>query len=215
VTQFSHLYTGKSMDRDSARELLDIVARWERRALAERGDRWVYGSDELYLLSEEPLPDAEHYGDFPQIENGVGAVTSLRGRVADGLERLPRLDGKRIAVVTGTSMAPLMPPLLERLTQATGAHFELLVTENSLFGPTTTTAGLLVSDDFRRVLAGRTDFDLALIPAESINENGVFLDDTSFVALREEFPFPVYPSYDFIDVLEAEPAVGSSLRSAA
>ena len=215
VTQFSHLYTGESMGRDSSRALLEIVRRWERRALAERGDRWVYGSDELYLLSEAELPDVEHYGDFPQIENGVGAVTSLRSRLADGLMRLPRLDGKRIAVVTGTSMAPLMPPLLASLTEATGAHFELLVTENSLFGPTTTTAGLLVSDDFRRVLAGRTDFDLALIPAESINENGVFLDDTSFVALREEFPFPVFPSYDFIDVLEAEPAVGSSLRSAA
>jgi len=215
LTQFSHLYTGKGMDREASRELLRIVERWEQRALAERGDRWVYGSDELYLLSDEPLPGAEHYGDFPQIENGVGAVTSLRSRIADGLTRLPRLEGKRIAIVTGTSMAPLMPPLLESLTTATGAHFELLVTENSLFGPTTTTAGLLVSDDFRRVLAGRTDFDLALIPAESINENGVFLDDTSFVALREEFPFPVYPSYDFIDVLEAEPAVGSSFRSAA
>ncbi|NJK42563.1 MAG: DUF512 domain-containing protein [Aquincola sp.] len=112
-------------------------------------------------------------------------------------------------------MAPLMPPLLDSLTQATGARFELLTTENSLFGPTTTTAGLLVSDDFRRVLSGRTDIDLALIPAESINENGVFLDDTTFVSLREEFTFPVFPSYDFIDVLEAEPAVGSSLRSAA
>lgn len=215
VTQFSHLYTGKSMAKDSSLELLGIVARWEKRALAERGDRWVYGSDELYLLADVPLPGAEHYGDFPQIENGVGAVTSLRERVAAGLERLPRLDGKRIAIVTGTSMAPLMPSLLESLGSATGAHFELLVTENSLFGPTTTTAGLLVSDDFRRVLAGRSDFDLALIPAESINENGVFLDDTSFVALREEFPFPVFPSYDFIDVLEAEPAVGSSFRSAA
>ena len=215
LTQFSHLYTGKSMDRDAACELLDIVGRWERKALAERGDRWVYGSDELYLLADSPLPDPEHYGEFPQIENGVGAVTSLRERVADGLSRLPRLDGKRIAVVTGVSMAPLMPPLLARLTEATGAQFELLSIDNSLFGPTTTTAGLLVSDDFRRALAGRIDFDLALIPAESINENGVFLDDTSFVALREEFPFPVFPSYDFIDVLEAEPAVGSSYRSAA
>jgi putative radical SAM enzyme (TIGR03279 family) len=215
LTQFSHLYTGKSMDRGAARELLDIVERWEARGLAERGDRWVYGSDELYLLAEEPLPDAEHYGEFPQIENGVGAVTSLRMRVTEGLERLPRLEGRRIAVVTGVSMAPLMPPLLEQLTAATGARFELLPIDNSLFGPTTTTAGLLVSDDIRRALAGRTDFDLALIPAESINENGVFLDDTSFVALREEFPFPVFPSYDFIDVLEAEPAVGSSFRSAA
>ncbi|MCU0618512.1 MAG: DUF512 domain-containing protein [Gemmatimonadaceae bacterium] len=215
VTQFSHLYSGKPMDAEHASRLLDVVERWEARALEEKGDRWVFGSDELYLLAGRELPDEAHYGDFAQIENGVGAVTSLRGRVAEGVERLPRLDGRRIGVVTGTSMAPLMPPLLAQLHAATGAHFELLPVENSLFGPTTTTAGLLVSDDIRRALAGRTDLDLALIPAESINESGVFLDDQSFIALREEFPFPVFPSYDFIDVLEGECAVDAPLRSAA
>jgi putative radical SAM enzyme (TIGR03279 family) len=215
LTQFSHLYTGKSMDRDVSRELLAHVDRWAARALSERGDRWVYGSDELYLLAEAPLPDAAHYGDFAQIENGVGAVTSLRSRVRDGVERLPRLDGRQIAVVTGVSMAPLMPPLLDQLEQATGARFELLPVDNSLFGPTTTTAGLLVSDDIRRALAGRTDFDLALIPAECINDQGLFLDDQPFIAVREEFPFPVYPSYDFIDVLEAEVAGTPRIRSAA
>jgi putative radical SAM enzyme (TIGR03279 family) len=215
LTQFSHLYTGKSMDRDVSRELLAHVDRWATRALDERGDRWVYGSDELYLLAEAPLPDEAHYGDFSQIENGVGAVTSLRSRVRDGVERLPRLDGRRIAVVTGVSMAPLMPPLLDQLEQATGARFELLPVDNSLFGPTTTTAGLLVSDDIRRALAGRTDFDLALIPAECINDQGLFLDDQPFIAVREEFPFPVYPSYDFIDVLEAEVAGTPRIRSAA
>ena len=75
----------------------------------------MFGSDELYLLAERALPDAEHYGDFSQIENGVGAVASLRERVRDGLCALPRLDGKRIGVVTGVSMAPLMPELLEQL----------------------------------------------------------------------------------------------------
>ena len=38
VTQFSHLYTGKSMDRGSSRELLDIVEQWQARGLAERGE---------------------------------------------------------------------------------------------------------------------------------------------------------------------------------
>ena len=51
LTQFSHLYTGKSMDPETAGSLLAHVERWEERALRERGDRWVYGSDELYLLS--------------------------------------------------------------------------------------------------------------------------------------------------------------------
>ncbi|HEY0971161.1 MAG TPA: DUF512 domain-containing protein [Gemmatimonadales bacterium] len=212
LTQFSHLYTGKSMDRDTARALLSHVESWEELASAERGNRWVLGSDELYLLAERELPGAEHYGDFSQIENGVGAVTALRTRVREGLDRLPRLDGRRIGVVTGRSMAPLMPELADLLAERTGAHFELIPMTNSLFGPTVTTAGLLVGADIRRALDGRTDLDLALIPAESINDNGVFLDDEPFVVLRESLPMPVFPSYDFVDVLELE---GDAARTAA
>ncbi len=204
LTQFSHLYTGRSMDAPTAAALLDHVDRWAQRALAERGERWVAGSDELYLLAGRELPGPEFYGEFQQIENGVGSVASLRLRVQEGLHQLPRLDGKRIGVVTGVSMAPLMPALLEQLTARTGARFDLLVAENSLFGPTTTTAGLLVGADIRRALAGRADLDLALIPAECVNDDGLFLDDESFVAVRESLPMPVYPSYDFIDALVPE-----------
>jgi putative radical SAM enzyme (TIGR03279 family) len=212
LTQFSHLYTGKSMDRESADELLSVVDRWAERARRERGESWVYGSDELYLLAERPLPEAEYYGEFPQIENGVGAVASLRSRVVEGLDSLPRLEGRKIGVVTGVSMSGMMPALLQQLTEATGARFDLIVTENSLFGPTTTTAGLLVGADIRRALSHRADLDIALIPAECINDNGLFLDEESFIAVREEMPMPVFPSYDFIDVLigEGEPRVAEA-----
>ncbi len=204
LTQFSHLYTGESMNVANARTLLATAEGWGERALAERGDRWAFASDELYLLAGASLPGVEHYGDFAQIENGVGSVTSLRHRVAQGMDRLPRLDGRRIGVVTGKAMAQLMPELLDAVSARTGAHFELIVAENSLFGPTTTTAGLLVGADISRVLAGRADLDLALIPAETINEDGIFLDDATFVDVRELLPMPVFPSYDFIDVLERE-----------
>ena len=212
LTQFSHLYTGKSMDAENAGSILAAVERWEARALLERGDRWVYGSDELYMLAERDLPGAEHYGDFSQVENGVGAVALLRERVKDGLDNLPRLDGKHIGVVTGVSMAAFMPELLEALTERTGGRFSLIVMENSLFGPTTTTAGLLVGADIRRALSDRQDLDLALIPAETINDDGLFLDEERFVALRETLPMPVYPSYDFIDVLSMEDGPSLSCR---
>lgn len=215
LTQFSHIYTGQSMDVGNAARILEAVDRWAARSQRERGEPWVYGSDELYLLAGRPLPEAAHYGDFSQIENGVGAVTSLRGRVAEGLGRLPRIDGRRIGVVTGAAMAPLMPALLDQLRGATGAHFELIPTTNSLFGPTVTTAGLLVGADIRRALEGRTDLDLALIPAETINDGGIFLDDESFVAVREALPMPVYPSYDFIDVLELEGQPSCALTGSA
>ena len=204
LTQFSHLYTGESMGAERTRALLSVVERWATRASEERGDPWLYGSDELYLLAGFELPAASHYGDYAQIENGVGSVTSLRERVKAGAPSLPRLEGRRIGVVTGTSMAPLMPQLLAQLEASTGATFVLIPTTNSLFGPTTTTAGLLVGADIRRALDGRVDLDLALIPAETINDSGLFLDDERFIAVRESLPIPVYPSYDFIDVLSLE-----------
>ncbi len=204
LTQFSHLYTGKGMDRDTAGTILDQVERWGARAKRERGETWVFGSDELYMLAERRLPGPAHYGEFAQIENGVGAVTSLRMRVADGLDRVARRDGQCIGVVTGLAMAPLMRPLLERLGDVSGAEFELIVAENSLFGPTITTAGLLVGKDILIALADRHDLDIALIPAETINEDGVFLDDYTLAQVRESLPMPIFPSYDFIDVLESE-----------
>ncbi|MBC7791028.1 MAG: DUF512 domain-containing protein [Anaerolineae bacterium] len=202
VTQFSHLYTGASMDAGNANRILSRVEFWEDRALAERSDRWVFGSDELYLLAERELPDADHYGDFVQIENGVGAVAALRARVHAGASKLPQLHGRRIGVVTGKSMAALMPGLLEILSDATGARFTLIVAENSLFGPTTTTAGLLVGADIRRVLEDHiAALDLVLIPAECLNDDNLFLDDQSFSDLRSAFSIPIIPSYDFVDVL--------------
>jgi putative radical SAM enzyme (TIGR03279 family) len=201
LTQFSHLYTGRSMDRESAAGLLEVAGRWGARARTERGHTWVYGSDELYLLAGRDLPPIDFYGDLSQIENGVGAIAALRDRVAKGVSELTWIGPSRIGVVTGTSMAPLLPELLDQLTEVTGAQFVLIPTENSLFGPTTTTAGLLVGADIRRALEHREDLDLALISAESINGDGVFLDDERFDTLRTSFAFPVHPSYDFIDVL--------------
>lgn len=205
LTQFSHLYTGETMNAKNATRILEQVEAWGERGQRERGETWIAGSDELYLLAGRDMPDEEFYGEFAQIENGVGAVTSLRKQVREGLARLDRLDGMRIGVVTGKSMEALMPELLGELHRVTGASFELIPLVNTLFGPAIGTAGLLVGADLRAALEARTDLDLALIPAETINDDGLFLDDDSLVALRAAMPMPVLPSYDFIDVLERDP----------
>src|SRR5438034_1092310 len=96
LTQFSHLYTGRKMDRDTARSILAQVEGWGRRATRLRGETWVFGSDELCLLAERELPGPKHYGEFAQIENAVGAVTSLRMRVAAGLDSVAHREEQRI-----------------------------------------------------------------------------------------------------------------------
>src|SRR5256886_5225270 len=172
-----------------------------RRALAGRGGPWCYGADDLDVQAGEPLPAAEWYGDFEQRENGVGAVRFLQTRIAAAVDRLPDLAGKRIGVVTGKAMGPLMPQVLAYVASTTGGCFELIVVENTLFGSSVTTAGLLPGAAIERALCDRRDLDFVLLPAEAANDDLVFVDDVSAGELAERLPCPVHLSYDFADVL--------------
>src|SRR5207237_1480814 len=125
--------------------------------------------DDLYLQAGEPLPAAEWYGDFEQRENGVGSVRFLQTRIAAAIDRLPDLARKRVGVVTGRAMGPLMPPVLTDVASTTGGCFELIVIENTLSGPSVTTAGLLPGAAVERALADRRDLDFVLLPAEAVN----------------------------------------------
>ena len=111
---------------------------------------------------------------------------------------------KRIGIVTGTAMAPLIPQIVTDLTQITGAHFEILGLENTLFGPSVTTAGLLPGKAILAALQNRSDLDLALLPAESVNDDLLFMDDMEAHALAAQVPMPVRLSYDFADALVGE-----------
>lgn len=203
LTTFSRHELVRGPTADEARAAVEAVRRWERRARGERAGGWVYGSDELYMLAGEPFPPAGAYDGFPQVENGVGAVRYLEELVAAEIATLPTLVGRRVLVCTGTAMGRLMPEVLPALVAATGASFELAVLENTYFGSAVTTAGLLPGADFRRVLADRGDCSLALLPAESVNDDGIFVDDVPLATLVAEAPMPVRLSYHFTDALGA------------
>lgn len=214
LTEFSKRELVREPTPEECRAALATVERRAVRALAERGAPWCYGADDLYLQAGQPLPPPEWYGDFEQRENGVGSVRFLETRIALGRSALPDLSGKRIGVVTGTAMGRLMPEVLEGLSAATGAHFELVVLENTLFGPTVTTAGLLPARAIEAALRGRGALDLALLPAEAVNDDLVFMDDVGAEALADRLPMPVRLSYDFADALTlASPENQTGARS--
>src|SRR5215469_1492765 len=63
-----------------ALRVVDLVQRRQERFAAEPGaDRmpFVYLSDEWYFTTGCPFPPAHHYGDFAQLENGVGMTRKL------------------------------------------------------------------------------------------------------------------------------------------
>ena len=201
LTEFSKLHLVREATADECRAAIAAIDAFAAQAHAERGQHWAYGSDDLYLVAGLDLPDTTRYDDFDQVENGVGAVRFLQRavRVRGGIPA--HLTGRRIGVVTGTAMARLMPLVLDVVARETGAAFELLVAQNTLFGPTVTSAGLLPGRDFRTALQSRGDLDAALLPAEAVNDHGQFLDDMTWQELQAAVPISVYASYDLADAL--------------
>ena len=170
-------------------------------AVAERGVHWAFGADELYLRAGVELPPADIYDGFDQVENGVGSVRWLQRRIEAESSNLQGWQGKRIGVITGTAMSQLMPMVLEPLAGFTGSEFELIPVVNTLFGPSVTTAGLLPGVAMQQALRGRRDLDLVLLPAESVNDDGLFIDNMSIDLLTASVPIEIRLSHDFTDAL--------------
>jgi len=203
LTEFSKHHLVREPTAPECAAAVALVERHAAMSRAERGISWCLGADELYLRAGLPLPGPEAYDDFDQVENGVGSVRYLQMRIREEAGGLANLAGRRVAVCTGTSMGPLMPQVLAPLAEATGASFELLVLENTLFGPSVTTAGLLPGAAFLAALRDRNDLDLALLPAESINDDGLFMDDVDAHALQAQVPVEIRFSHHFTDALAA------------
>jgi putative radical SAM enzyme (TIGR03279 family) len=171
----------------TAPEALDVMARverWQRQFVAEAGAPFVYLSDEWYYLTRRPFPRARHYGDYAQIENGVGMTRHLLDAWRQARRALPAAlpTPRRLALVTGTMAVPILRRLAADLRRVVGLEVCLLPVENRFFGPTTTVAGLLTGQDvLDAVRAACADFipaDLILLPRVLLDNAGArFLDD--------------------------------------
>jgi putative radical SAM enzyme (TIGR03279 family) len=167
------------LGRAEAEAAIDRVEEARSRALVQRGFGWCYAADELYLIAGRLLPDASYYDDGALYENGVGAVRRFVEAFDEGLGDVPSFEGRRVRLVTGASMAPFLHERAPRLAGATGADVDVVEVVNDYFGPSVTVAGLLGGRDIMRALGASREGDVVVLPAEALNADGRFIDDTS------------------------------------
>ena len=174
------------------------------KALKERGKRWVYAADEMYLGGGLPVPALSHYDGWDLTENGVGAVAGFLSGFEQGIRRVRRLDGFRIRILTGASMAPFFRHLSPRIEEASGAPVLVHEVANSFYGEIVTVAGLLGGRDMLAAVPDPVPGDLILLPKEALNAEGLFIDSYSLVAFREAVsPARVLPSLEITEALRS------------
>jgi len=204
LTEFNSDRGVRTLNVEECARALAMVDSIRERALEERGRAWCYAADEMFLQAGRGLPDPGYFDDHELVANGVGAVSALTSAVRSDLDDLPSLEGKKVVLLTGTSMRPYLADLADEVSASTGAAVTTVAAHNSLYGPMVTTAGLLAGVDHARALDSYRDFDLALFSRTALNDQDLFLDDLSLSELRRDFPkLRICPSEHVTDTLLA------------
>jgi putative radical SAM enzyme (TIGR03279 family) len=81
VSRFNTEARMRPHTRAEAADVVDAVADWQQVFRSVLGRRLVFAADEYYLLAERPFPPAEHYGDFPMHEDGIGMARAFEAEL--------------------------------------------------------------------------------------------------------------------------------------
>ncbi|MGY8824975.1 MAG: DUF512 domain-containing protein [Candidatus Latescibacterota bacterium] len=171
-----------------AREYLVDIESWGSRFYEEIGERFVYAADEFFIITKSNLPPVEYYDAFPQLENGIGMVRSFLETWQQSKAQLPLAVSEpvRIALVTGVLAERFIRPIADELRLISGAEIDLIVVENDFFGHGITVSGLLTGQDIARALNDGIERDIAFVPPNCINGEGLTLDDKTADQLSVE-----------------------------
>jgi putative radical SAM enzyme (TIGR03279 family) len=181
-----------------AEAVMARVTPWQERFAAEPGSHglpFVYLSDEWYYTTKRSFPPARHYGEYAQIENGVGMTRKLLDDWRRAKKSLVAGKGRahkpRVGVITSAMAEPVMTKMLREATELTGLEIRVVAVKNQFFGPLVTVAGLLTAQDTLDAIAARfVDFtgdDALLLPRVMLDNAGArFLDDTTVEEFRAQ-----------------------------
>lgn len=165
------------ISKEYAMLTVDLVHGLQQGCVKQFGNPWIFASDEFYLTSGQPFPPLGSYGDFPQLENGVGMVPLFKDGVDKGLDRLPLQESAgRFIIGTGVLAHLVLKPLVEKISIQTGCRVDLVPIRNHFFGDSVTVSGLLTGHDLIRTFLDYPAAGPLVLPSNMLRSG-----DTAFL----------------------------------
>ncbi len=190
------LYPLTPFDEGAAAQTVAQVERYAADCYERLGSRIFFCADELYVKAGLPLPEEDYYEGYPQIENGVGLMTSMQTEFAEALRDVRAADyptPRSVSVATGVSAYAYICDLCRQLTaKVPTLSVSVHCVENRFFGKNITVAGLLCGQDLKEQLTGKDLGTELLLPAVTLrHERDLFLDDMSTEQLQAALGVPI------------------------
>lgn len=184
-----NLFPLRTFQKEEAEAVIDLIQEFGDSFAQKWGDRIVYPADEFYQIAGRPIPDAAFYGDFAQLENGVGLIASLKQEFYDALEMVKfPVRARHISSVTGMAAYPFLCGLLDELRRKCDTvKWDIYPIPNDFFGHTIDVTGLVTGGDIIRRLRGKDLGEALLVPSVMLRHEGdLFLDGVSVADVERE-----------------------------
>lgn len=178
----------QSFNKQTASAVLDIMEEFGNMCLDKYGERRVYAADEFYLLAQREIPEADFYGDFLQLENGVGLWSLLRHEARNAIAETDAApEHRKISVATGKAAYPLLCEIAGDIQQKwPNIDCTVYMIKNNFFGEKITVSGLVTGGDMIDQLKGKDLGSELLIPSSMLRYSGdMFLDDVTVENVEE------------------------------
>jgi putative radical SAM enzyme (TIGR03279 family) len=178
------------------RDLIKEVRSWQREFRGRFGTTFAFLADEFYLRAGVPLPGRTHYGDYPQIEDGVGMVRRFVTDAENMLSRAfvsPQAKPQSLhgTVATGELFYPILSRYVNAMNERIKTRLKVVAVRNQFFGEEVTVAGLLSGGDLLKA-GSEFEGEFLIVPEQSCLKSGhVFLDDMTIADLEQRLRIPV------------------------
>ena len=190
------LYELEDFTPEECAAVIAQVTAFADRCEAECGERVFYVADEMYVKSGVALPEYEKWGDFTQIENGVGMLASFDHELTVALGMLTDEDRavrREVSVATGEAAYAFICGVVRRVCEAVpGLTARVYCVKNNFFGGHVTVTGLLTATDIADQLRGEALGEELILSSNTLRAEGdMFLDSKTPDELSAALGVPI------------------------
>ena len=186
ITQFRETPLVR-VDKKVAQRTIDIIDEFNKKL----GRQVACASDEFFLIAEKTVPTSEYYGDFAQLEDGVGALRMVLDDFDSRKKSLPKeiKKTKKFHFITSVAAGTIFKDIIAYLNNnIKNLEISLEIIKSEFWGKDVNVTGLIVAQDIIKQLKHKkNEIDTIISPTimlKPLTES--FLDDLTVTDLKRE-----------------------------
>ncbi len=154
----------------------------------------IYPADEFFVLAGQDIPDEDYYGEYPQLENGIGmlrlSLQNFRQKKRSLLKELRKKDANYL-MLSSLSAVSLIRQIADELnSRLENQSVRVQPIRNDFFGSQISVSGLITYSDLISQVKPQAD-EIIIMPSVIFNHNGDTLDGADRLTVKSAWNNPI------------------------